>query len=103
MPTYIIIDDKSEVVASIINDKKVGGNMDEVVRIVSACMLLAEEEADLKISPMLSDLADNDEEAVDITDNYEEAVDTGSSNLKFFRKLKDYPVVARASKLFDHK
>ena len=62
----------------------------------------AEEEADLKISPMLSDLADNDEEAVDITDNYEEAVDTGSSNLKFFRKLKDYPVVARASKLFDH-
>jgi len=45
LPTYIIIDDEGEVVASIINDKKVGGNLHEIVRIVSACMLCAEEGA----------------------------------------------------------
>ena len=45
LPTYIIIDDEGEVVASIINDKKVGGNLHEVVRIISACILCAEEGA----------------------------------------------------------
>jgi len=45
LPSYIIIDDEGEVVASIINDKKVGGNIHEVVRIISACILCAEEGA----------------------------------------------------------
>ena len=44
-PTYIIIDEEGEVVASISNDKKVGGNLHEVVRIISACKMCDEEEA----------------------------------------------------------
>merc|ERR1711942_415323 len=44
-PTYIIIDEEGEVVASISNDKKVGGNLHEVVRIISACKLCDEEGA----------------------------------------------------------
>ena len=44
-PRNIIIDDEGEVVASTSNDKKVGGNLHEVVRIISACKLCDEEGA----------------------------------------------------------
>jgi len=42
-PSYIIIDMEGEVVASITNDEKVGGNMEEVLRMISACKLCDEE------------------------------------------------------------
>ena len=45
LPTYIIIDDEGEVVASISNSYNIGGNPHEVVRIVKACMMCDEEGA----------------------------------------------------------
>ena len=44
-PTYIIIDDEGEVVASLSNDHMVGGNPQEVARIIKASMLCEEEGA----------------------------------------------------------
>merc|ERR1712142_1000694 len=44
-PAYIIIDKEGEVAATIINDKKIGGNPHEVMRIISAYKQCDEENA----------------------------------------------------------
>jgi len=48
-PAYIIIDKDGKVVASMINDKKVGGNPHEVVRIIRAYKLCQDKQAGLTL------------------------------------------------------
>ena len=54
-PTYIIMDDEGEVVASLSNDHNLGGNPEEVVRIIKACRMCDEEGAWSKLKGTPSD------------------------------------------------